>query len=577
MQDNLLSNEQRRFYTVQHPQELTGVEARRQIDLLIKRKSGESSDSEHNWKDIMVIGELKASHNDGVKKPLVQLARYARDLFACQPTRRFLHAFTICGSRMEVWVFDRAGCYSPGPFNIHEHPKRFIRVLTGYIMMSEDELGIDTFIRRDGDSHLIHLEDEEGSRTEKLQLFPEPLTRQRAIVSRATCCFLAKHPDSDDYGYVAKFSWPCSKRKPESDFLELAKSRGVQGIARLVGHYDITSVGDIRSGLTFAKRYSFNSLASTVSSFSQTISQSQRPVSKHHSIAENSTERPKKRKLVGEDPIAKRRKSNTSRQSGLKNEVTYLVGQSRETSPVDSSDGLFDDRVFRCLVISPAGRPIYKYKSPIELLEALRDAIKAHQSLYSKGNILHRDISENNIIITDPTKTGFSGMLIDLDLAQELGSARSGARCRTGTLAFMAIEVLRGVDHTYRHDLESFFYVLLWQCISRGWDFVARQNPTNRRVLTHWYTGTFEDIASIKTGNMVKIMFEYILKEIPEELSGMKFLCRELRSILFPIKEGALFIGTPPDPNSLYGPIVDAFDRAIGRIKTQEPAVISSD
>ena len=47
---------------------------------------------------------------------------------------------------------------------------------------------------------------------------------------------------------------------------------------------------------------------------------------------------------------------------------------------------------------------------------AIRDAIKAHQSLYVKGKMLHRDISERNIVITDAKKTGFSGMLINFDL-----------------------------------------------------------------------------------------------------------------------------------------------------------------
>ena len=77
---------------------------------------------------------------------------------------------------------------------------------------------------------------------------------------------------------------------------------------------------------------------------------------------------------------------------------------------------MFDNHIFRCLVISPAGKSICDFDLIKQLLEALRDAIKAHQSLYTVGKILHRDISENNIIITDPEKTGgFAGMLIDLD------------------------------------------------------------------------------------------------------------------------------------------------------------------
>ena len=39
---------------------------------------------------------------------------------------------------------------------------------------------------------------------------------------------------------------------------------------------------------------------------------------------------------------------------------------------------------------------------------------KMHRSLYTDGNILHHDISENNIIITDPERAdGFKGVLIE--------------------------------------------------------------------------------------------------------------------------------------------------------------------
>lgn len=559
LQDSLLSKEQRYYCTTKTTKELTGGEACRQIDLVVRRKNRESSEAEDIQKDIAVIGELKASNYNGVKKPLIQLAVYARDVFANQPTRRYLHAFTICGSKMEPWVFDRSGCYSPGPFNIHEYPDRFIRVLSGYIMMSEDELGLDTFKQREDGSELIQFEGD-GYKTQRLQLHPVPLAHRRAIVSRATSCFLAKHPDSNDYDHVAKFSWLPSERKPETYFFKLAHQRGVQGIARLVGHCDITSINDMRSGITFTKRYSFRGTAGSVSSFSRVLFEPQDQVNKHLGSKDNSTKRSMKRKLVDEDLKSKRPKFH--QRSSLQNEVTHLTMESDGPRPAVPSDDLYDNRTLRCLIISPAGRPIYKYQSPLELLEALRDAMKAHQSLYSKGDILHRDISENNIIITDPKRDSFSGMLIDLDLAKELGSGRSGARCRTGAMEFMAIEVLRDTDHTYRHDLESFLYVLLWQCIRRGWEFVGR-TLSKPSQLTGWYTGTFEDIARNKHGNMDGIAFEYILNEFPDEFNCIKPLCRELRSILFPIKDNALFTGTPSQPRDLYGPMVSAFDKVI--------------
>jgi Fungal protein kinase len=70
----------------------------------------------------------------------------------------------------------------------------------------------------------------------------------------------------------------------------------------------------------------------------------------------------------------------------------------------------------------------------------------------------------------------YDGILNDWDMASHLDATsqvpRSAAAHRTGTLPFMAIELLKEGDlvqntprHMYRHDLESFFYILLWACL----------------------------------------------------------------------------------------------------------------
>ncbi|KAL1954026.1 hypothetical protein VTO42DRAFT_1804 [Malbranchea cinnamomea] len=575
LQDDLLSKERRRYYTINDARDLVHDEAQRQIDLVVKRKGGSQSAANHDLKDIEVIGELKAS-DKRVKEPLVQLARYARDVFSVQPTRRYLHAFTICGSLMTTWVFDRTGCYSQCRFNIHKEPERFIRVIAGYTMMNADELGLDTFMERDGDRRFIHVEYE--GRPRKLQLEPHPRIRQREIVCRGTSCYLAKDPDSEDYNHVAKFSWVSARRRPKAELFRLAKERNVKGLAELVGYCDITSISELRAGMTFREPYSFGGLSSTASSLSKSQSFPSQPHSHRSrsglgrlSMAESTGGRPlrKRKSTDSATKPSKRFKSNSQRSNSSRNEVVYDVEETKETSLFASSDSPYDNRRFCCLVISPAGRPIYEYAEPLELLEALRDAITAHKSLYMDGKILHRDISENNIIITDPKKTGFAGMLIDMDFAKELGSGRSGAGCRTGTLEFMAIEVLLNIDHTYRHDLESFFYVLLWQCGRRGWEFVRnlRDQPRNS-LLRQWYTGSYDEIAIAKHGSVDANRFELILaKEFPPEFDCIKPLCRELRGILFPIRGNTIFTGTPEDPGILYGPIIDAFERAVDGIR----------
>lgn len=574
-QDDFLSQERRRYFSTTSPKDLVGAEAQRQIDLFIKRREGQSPDAAHNWRDVEVIGELKASNRDR-KGTLLQVGRYVRDVFSCQPTRRYVHAFTICGREMEVWVFDRSGCYSPRAFDIHKEPERFIQVIAGYAMMNEDELGLDTFTEQDGDCHFIRIEQDGARDGKRLRLESNPITRQRAIVCRGTSCWLTKTPESEDWDCVTKFSWPSNKRRPEADLIRLAHQKGVEGIAKLAGHRRITGIGAMRSGLTFTKPYSFRSTPSAASSFSQSVSQSQPPsvlsrsFSELHSLSNADPPSGKRRAVDVGRKLSKRSRTDSQRSSQGQDEVTYDVEEAQGTSLLAPGDEPYDDRDFQCLVLFPAGRALHDYQSILELLAALRDAVKAHRSLYLKGSILHRDISENNIIITDVKRTGFAGMLIDLDLAKELSSRRSGARCRTGTMEFMAIEVLLGRSHTYRHDLESFFYVLIWQCAHRGWEFLKKPRGRSTSKLRAWYTGNYEEIANAKLGHMSKAEdkgFGFILREFPSEFDCVKPLCRELRRILFPIHKDELFTGTPIDPQILYRPIIDAFDKAIDDIK----------
>lgn len=226
----------------------------------------------------------------------------------------------------------------------------------------------------------------------------------------------------------------------------------------------------------------------------------------------------------------------------------------------------YDNRMFCCLVISPPGRAIDRFKSIGEFLEACRDAIKGHRSLYQDGNILHRDISKNNIIIADAKNDGDpKGMLIDLDLAKELNSDLSGARHRTGTMEFMAIQVLEGHAHTYRHDLESFFYIFLWIIIRHNPEG-GEKNLSKESELRKWYAGSYRTIALAKTAHMLEDEFRYILDEFPCQFDGLKELAEELRLALFLALPGTVFRGTFRDPNKLYTPILNAFNKALVKL-----------
>jgi hypothetical protein len=570
-QEEFLTDSRGVYYTSESSKDLTGAEARRQLDVFVKSNDKNILKTKHDWKDVEVIGELRESDKDW-KAKLLQLGRYMRDVFATQPTRRFVHGFTLLGSTMELWVFDRSGPYSSGVFDIHKEPEQFIRAIAGYTMMSDEELGLDTFTSLNEKYRSITIIEDTTGKERRLQLEVDPIAYQRAIVCRGTSCFRARTLSSKNLQYVAKFSWVSDKRRPEADLLRLGRERGVEGVARLFGHRHIINIADMREGLKFEKPHVFrNTKLSLASSFSQSQSLFSQSHGQLFSLG-TAGEPPKKRKSIeAEGSSFKRSRSNSQSSDKVKRDKEI---NSQTTSLFTHDDGSFDNRIFGCLVISPAGRAIRDFRSISELLKALRDAIKAHRSLYIKGKILHRDISENNIIITDPKEAdGFTGMLIDEDLAKEIGSGRSGARHQTGTMEFMAIQVLQRVAHTYRHDLESFFYVLLWICARRAWErefLCSKVDRPKRNILSKWYTGSFDDIADAKQGYMHVDKFEEIVKEFPQAFDRVKPLCKKIRRILFPYKNG-LIIGTPSDPpEELYRPIIEAFDDAIVDIAAED-------
>jgi serine/threonine protein kinase len=90
--------------------------------------------------------------------------------------------------------------------------------------------------------------------------------------------------------------------------------------------------------------------------------------------------------------------------------------------------------------------------------------------LYNEARILHRDISLNNLMYyRDHDNHKIYGVLNDFDLSHQMTGKHphpgpASTKQRTGTLPFMAIDFFYDtpVIHGYRHDLESFMWVMLF-------------------------------------------------------------------------------------------------------------------
>lgn len=77
-----------------------------------------SKDTQLHWSHILVPGELKINPlADTKSKAWLDLDRYAREVLAAQDTRRFVLGFTLCGSFMRIWEFDRLGGIASDKFD----------------------------------------------------------------------------------------------------------------------------------------------------------------------------------------------------------------------------------------------------------------------------------------------------------------------------------------------------------------------------------------------------------------------------------------------------------------------------
>ncbi|KAI0447649.1 serine/threonine-protein kinase Sgk2 [Xylaria telfairii] len=515
-------------------------------------------------KDVLVVGELKKSADSGrFKADICQLARLVRSNFYHQPTRRFVHAFLLCGSEMELWVFDRSGLYSSNVFNIVQYPRDFASAFVRYATMDSNALGQDIFIQR---SHKVTLQDANNTAPHvTMTLAAQPFVKRNAIASRGTTCYKAENDQ-----YVAKFTWAPQAHTSELQLLKLAKERNVRGVATVVAYQEITSVANLREQLKFGPRHQFKKITEDNPSGKNMSGHKRKCSSKGSSGVPTKRPRVSDGQLNSAHSASSHRSLEPIEETALDNQATDGTDSPCESLTKDDKRS-WGNRIYSCVVVAPPGRVISEFTSIKELLESMADAIRAHQCLYKDGKILHRDISPNNIIITNPNAAsahGFKGMLIDLDMAKQEDQEQAGAPERTGTLQFMAIEVLRGKNHTYRHDLESFFYVLIWMCARQSWKngfAAAKEWPRQPSDLQKWENGNYHDNAQNKESAMgLDIRVKELMDEFPRALAAVKPLCKAINLTLFGSVSRKVNIGTPTgDPDQLYAPILKAYDEVI--------------
>ncbi|KAG9120023.1 hypothetical protein FRC07_004655 [Ceratobasidium sp. 392] len=379
-------------------------------------------DSQH-WDAVRVPIEVKKSaskFDDG----LIQLARYARAVFANQLHRRHVYGLLICKWEATFVRFDRSGILYSRPIDLRT--QEFREAFAGLMMMGDEAFGYDTAFtaRRASEGTLEYYIDlpaaafpseaesdvaaanastvTSGPSTKSKA--PKPSTKRLKVVhilchrktvrGRATTALRVREvirsgvsdkPKEPQEGrktraqtklekqqaqeevevlgtrdYVLKLMWRDPNRTMEGEVLK--RLVGIYGVGQYMWHSDVFKACDTPGCGRSMESSCGKCLDRTPDSDGAWINQD----------------------------LAN--KSSTSKQE--KGTETSTV-QASERSTVYSQRR---SRTYCRLLMSTAGSPLCTANSPRELLGAILDAVLGYWRLLNMG-LLHRDVSEGNVLM----------------------------------------------------------------------------------------------------------------------------------------------------------------------------------
>ncbi|KAJ7171579.1 hypothetical protein C8R43DRAFT_858730, partial [Mycena crocata] len=201
--------------------------------------------------------------------------------------------------------------------------------------------------------------------------------------------------------------------------------------------------------------------------------------------------------------------SLASHVADVKLEWDPTIHKTCSTNPADPKF----ERLHTRSLLTPVGRFLRTFSSTKELAEALQRAIMHHETA-SKAGVLHRDVSEGNVLFEEVAEEGKSskGFLVDYDYAEftEKGLAafnqlfperaeadqlyeniEKSLKDITGTPQFMAIEIMQAdatTTHGPHHDLESFYWLLVWMILRH----TNHTHPDNGRASSNLLHATMK-------------------------------------------------------------------------------------
>ncbi|KAG9105099.1 hypothetical protein FRC07_009625 [Ceratobasidium sp. 392] len=447
-----------------------------------------------HWGDMELLIECKSFSEKGYRdKAYLQLARYARAVFAHQVYRLHVFGFSLCGSIVNFVCFDRSGLLHSTNINLStsDGANLFVQHIITLLTISPDKFGYDTrySFRRNDEQQLV----------ETLFKFDndyDPLVVSELLCHRKCCCGRATCVCALGEDLVHKSIWRPDDRDDEGVTLLLFE--GVFGVCQVKA----SNCKKYSTKLQYPNELVWSDSASFF-----------RP--------RKSTDTPAASASVGS-------KSNRLSASDVHRSDTAPVSGPMPRVPVSRGIRVKSD------ILMPRGVSLFDAQSSLHLVIAIHDALLGIMAFTEAGKI-HCDISAYNLLLINPEKhygkggwnkspkehpnpnvwnitaKGTLHVPDDPVSTAEMGTSLSashrlksisklkrGPVCvihdteftvnedkkrnkphggRTGTPAFISAQLLDGflsekgpANRTFMHDVESLLWILIWVVAHRSQD-----------------------------------------------------------------------------------------------------------
>ncbi|OAV88480.1 hypothetical protein, variant [Puccinia triticina 1-1 BBBD Race 1] len=425
---------------------IKGIKSKRMLDGAIM---SQYSKVDYHIQDVLVPFDLEESQK---RNPALDLAKYVCEVFRAQPTRSYVLGFTMCGTLVRLWQFDRSGAIGSQSLNIQstkEDLDKFLTLIVIFLTTNKQVLGFDsTFDYTDG-------QDSISTQLGHKFVIDRLIFRAPGICGRGTTCWQAHLLGDKDQKFLIKDSWQPDHHTEEGLMLRKVTTQNARNVARYHHHEDVHVASqqvDIRSYVRGGADFEL---------------------------------------------CTKMRLTNESHDPLVPNKFTNRV--QRRLILKDVGEPIYH-----------VDCPIRLLEALEGCITGHKDLLEAgflHRDI-STNNLMINSRTD------DPDRKSFL-IDLDVAIDYSIQNAQK-RHAKAGTKVFMSIHLLNGKNHDFVDDLESFFWVLIWICIHypaeeripssvTGWNqqnldtlgslkFFAIHNPNK---LTKDFTDTYADSALI--------------------------------------------------------------------------------